>query len=69
MTSAAKSIACVHPYFVAIQVVRTGDNQPPRLPNVVITPEADSEYRQVMSLQVIHNTAAAARLNPAARAS
>src|SRR6476646_1501454 len=48
--------------------VTTGDNHPPRLPKVVITPETVPEKSGAMSLHVTHNTDDAAKLSPAATA-
>lgn len=63
---AAKSNALLQPILVAIAAVATGDAKPPRLPNVVINPEIDPDDLIEMSLHVVHKTADAAKLNPAA---
>src|SRR5438128_12327827 len=49
--------------------VRIGDNHPPRLPKVVISPEIDPEYFAAMSLHVVQRTEEAAKLSPPAAAS
>ena len=67
--TAAKSSARVHPNFAATYPVRTGETQPPKLPNVDIVPDMDPENLAEISLQVVHRTAEAAKLNPAAIAS
>lgn len=52
-----------------MKAVRTGDTEPPKLPNVVITPEIDPDDPGDKSLHVVQSTADAAKLNPAAMAS
>src|SRR6267378_3733726 len=69
VTKAAKSNARLQPILVATAAVITGDARPPRLPNVVIIPEMDPDDLVEMSLQVVHKTAEAAKLNPAASVS
>src|SRR2546425_11329866 len=69
VTNAAKSRAKVQPNRVAIAAVKIGDNHPPRLPKVVISPEIDPEYFAAMSLHVVQRTEEAAKLSPPAAAS
>src|SRR5438552_17965080 len=52
--------------MAALQI---GDNDPPRLPKVVISPEIDPEYYAAMSLHVVQRTEEAAKLSPPAAAS
>src|SRR6266481_6357353 len=49
--------------------VKIGDNHPPRLPKVVISPEIEPEYFAAMSLHVVQRTEEAAKLSPPAAAS
>ena len=65
---AAKLRACVQPNRAATYPVKTGESQPPRLPNVDIVPEREPENFAEISLQVVHRTADAEKLNPAAMA-
>ena len=67
--AAARFSAYVHPSLAATYPVNTGEIQPPRLPNVDMVPEMDPENFAEISLQVVHKTADAAKLKPAAMAS
>jgi hypothetical protein len=56
------------PKCVNIAAVRIGESQPPRFPDMFISPESEPEKLGVMSLQVAHHMVVANRLKPEAPA-